>query len=221
MSARKLASAVFALLVVAVLVVTVFLGVLYLRARAEEEARTSALAAAREYVQKMYAWTPENISDNVNFMMGVLVGPAKKDYESKIVDNRIAEVIKQQKVVSQVTDQGSGVIENTADTAKVLLFINQSASRADTDEVQANPARVVYSMERRGGKWLINDAQLITDETLKDLVDKRDGTDQEPRTSIPVAPPASSDVPAPGSPASSEPAPETPAPSEPLPVPTG
>ncbi|AVL99580.1 hypothetical protein C6V83_04080 [Gordonia iterans] len=208
-SVRSVAVAVFTALVVAATVVTIVLGVMYGGARAEENARESALTAAREYVQKMYAWTPENVSDNINFMMGVLTGKAKEEYERYILGERIAEEIKQQKVVATVTDQGSGVVENTRDTAKVLLFINQSASRAGTEDVQVNPSRVVYTMEFRGGKWLINDAQILTDQTLEDLVAERDGTPR-PETSMPVSPP-------PSSPAaeSSEPTPT------PEPVPTG
>ncbi|WP_298442232.1 hypothetical protein [Gordonia sp. (in: high G+C Gram-positive bacteria)] len=215
MSARRIVTVVIGLLTVAAVVCTVFFGVQYGRARAEENARNSALTAAREYVQKMYAWTPQNISDHINFMMGVLIGPAKKDYESHVVGNRIAEQVKQQQVVAQVTDQGSGVVENTRNTATVLLFINQSASRAANEEVQTNPARVVYTMERRGGRWLINDAQLITDQTLEDLVDKQGGT-TPPSGAISVP------APSPGAPSSGAPAPSevTPAPSS-EPVPAG
>lgn len=227
MSTRKLLSALLAVLVVAVLAVTIFLGVVYARADAEEKARDSALAAANEYVQKMFAWTPENISENITFMMGVLTGNAKAEYERNVLGNRIAETVKSQKMVSTVTDQGSGVITNTRDTAEVLLFINQSASRADTQEIQANPSRVVYSMERRDGRWLVNDVQLITDQTFTDLVDERDGDDGAPRTSIPVTPgesatdPAQEEAPAPAPQVPDAEVPDAGVPTTGAPVPTG
>ncbi|MFT3660128.1 MAG: hypothetical protein QM809_01660 [Gordonia sp. (in: high G+C Gram-positive bacteria)] len=185
---RRISTAVFAALVTAAVVVAVVLGVLYGQARSVENARTSALDAAREYVQKMYAWTPENISDNITFMMGVLTGAAKEEYERNVLGERIAEQVKEQKVVATVTDQGSGVVENTRDTAKVLLFINQSASRSGTDDIQVNPSRVLYTMERRGERWMITEAEIITDETLADLVAERDGTPQE--TTMRVTPPS-------------------------------
>jgi len=218
-------SALFALLVVVVLVVTIVLGVLYSRARAQEQARDEALAAAQLYVQKMFAWTPENISDNINFMMGHLTGTAKQEYERNIVNNRIAEEVKSRKMVARVTDQGSGVVENTRDTAKVLLFINQSASEQSTQEVQTNPSRVVYTMERKGGTWLVNDAQLITDQTLEDLVSKDPGAGVPDQDKIGVpAPSTAPSVPAPGQQAPEQQAPEQqPAPEQqaPEPVPTG
>jgi Mce-associated membrane protein len=223
-SVRGIAAAVLALLVVAVLVATIVLGVLYSRARAEEKARDEALAAAQLYVQKMFGWTPENISDNINFMMGHLSGKAKQEYERNIVNNRIAEEVKARKMVARVTDQGSGVVENTRDTAKVLLFINQSASEQATEEVQTNPSRVVYTMERKGGTWLVNDAQLITDQTLQDLVssDPAAGVPDQDKIGVP-APSTAPSVPAPGQPAPAQPTPGQPAPEQPAPepVPTG
>lgn len=208
MSVRRIGAGIFAFLVTAVLVVTIVLGVMYARADAVEKSRASALEAAKLYSQKMYAWTPENISDNINFMMAHLTGPAKEQYERNILGERIAEQVKEQKVVSTITDQGAGVVENTRDTAKVLLFINQSASRADSEDIQVTPSRIVYTMERRSDTWIINDAQIIDDETLKDLVDgDGDGDGDQPQVSIPAS------VPPTGEPAPTEPAPE--------PVPTG
>lgn len=213
--ARSVWQLLFALLVTIVLVATIVLGVMYGRARAQENARTEALTAARLYVQKMFAWTPDNISENITFMMGHLTGTAKDEYERNIVNNRIAEEVKTRKMVARVTDQGSGVIENTSSTARVLLFINQSASEAATQEVQTNPSRVVYSMERRGGLWLVNDAQLITDKTLQDLVSQDPSAGVPDQNKIEVPAPAPSGAPAPGAPA-----PETPAPT-PVPTPAG
>ncbi len=187
--ARKWWTIGFAAVIVVVLAVTATLGVLFARARSVENARGSSLAAAQLYVQKMYSFSPETISENITFMMAHLTGAAKKEYESNVVEHRIAEQTKEQKVVATVTDQGSGVIENTRDTARVLLFINQSATAGASGDIDVTPARVVYGMERRGGTWLINDVQLINDETLRDMVD--DGAATEgPRESIPVAPPA-------------------------------
>lgn len=187
-TARKWWAIGFATLTVVVLAVTATLGVLFAQARAEENARTSALAAAQLYVQKMYSFSPETISDNITFMMEHLTGAAKKEYESNVVEHRIAEQTKEQQVVATVTDQGSGVIENTRDTAKILLFVNQSATSGASGDIDVTPARVVYTMERRGGTWLINHVELINDETLRDMVDDGAAGDG-PRESIPVTPP--------------------------------
>ncbi|MFT4086960.1 MAG: hypothetical protein QM658_07340 [Gordonia sp. (in: high G+C Gram-positive bacteria)] len=199
---RRIVPYAFLGLVVVVLVVTGFLGVRYATARATENARDSSLAAAKQYVQWMYAWTPQNISDNINKTMSVLTGKAKEDYQKRVVENRIAEKVKQQQSVAKVTDQGSGVMENTRDTAKVLLFINQSASRGNSDQVSTNPSRVVYTMERSGGAWLINDIEIVDDDSLRSRI--TDGSDADTSTAVPIPAPSSS----------------TPASSVPVPVPS-
>lgn len=207
MSVRRVATAVFAALVVASVAAAVVFGVMFARANAQEKARDSALQAAQLYVQKMFAWDEKTISDNINFMMAHMTGKAKEEYERNVIGERIAELVKEQKSVAKVTDQGSGVVTNTADTATVLLFINQSASSATSAEIQSNPSRILYTMERRNGTWLINDSQLIDDQTLKDVVAERDGTPPPSEGLIPVPAPSTSGEQAPTS--------------TPAPVPTG
>ncbi|MFC0314624.1 hypothetical protein ACFQNE_01350 [Gordonia phosphorivorans] len=194
-----MATAVFAALVVASVAAAVVFGVMFARANAQEKARDSALQAAQLYVQKMFAWDEKTISDNINFMMAHMTGKAKEEYERNVIGERIAELVKEQKSVAKVTDQGSGVVTNTADTATVLLFINQSASSATSAEIQSNPSRILYTMERRNGTWLINDSQLIDDQTLKDVVAERDGTPPPSEGLIPVPAPSTSSEQAPTS----------------------
>ena len=165
-------------------VATLVLGVRFFQARGVENARSSALAAAQEYAQKLYAWTPDTISDNTAFMMGRLTGEAKDEYERRVVDERIVEKTKSQKVVAKLTDQGSAVMENTRSTARVLLFLNQSASSGTEQEVAVNPSRQVFTMERDGGTWKVSKIEILTDETLQDAIDP-DG-DRENATPVPV-----------------------------------
>ena len=204
LSKQKLWAVAGSVLVVVVLAVTATLGVLFAQARATENARNSALAAAQLYAQKMFSFSPETVSDNINFMMEHLTGKAKEDYEKNVVEHRIAEQTKEQKVVATVTDQGSGVIENTRNTAKVLLFVNSSATQGTSGNVDVTPARVVFTMDKRGGTWLVNNVELINDETFRDLVGA-DGVDpDQPRESIPVTVPESEGQPQP----EGQPAPE-------------
>ncbi|MFT3716086.1 MAG: hypothetical protein QM774_09110 [Gordonia sp. (in: high G+C Gram-positive bacteria)] len=158
-------------LLAAILLATVVLGVRYWSAQSVESARNSALAAARDYAKRMYEWTPDTIEGNTKYMMGVLTGQAKKDYEERVVGERIVEQAKAQKVVSTITDQGSAVEENTRNTARVLLFVNQSASSAAQQDVEVNPSRMTFTMERDGGTWKISQIEMLTDQTLQDAID--------------------------------------------------
>lgn len=207
MTVRRVAVAVFTALVVASLVAAAVLGTMYYRANTEEKARDSALAAAQLYVQKMFAWNEKTISDNINFMMAHMTGTAKEQYERYVIGERIAELVKEQKSVAKVTEQGAGVVTNTSDTATVLLFINQSASSATSSEIQTNPSRIQYTMERRDGTWLINDSQLIDDQTLMDVVAERDGQPVPSEGLIPAPVPSTAESQAPGSTPTPEPVP--------------
>ncbi|MFM9378660.1 hypothetical protein [Gordonia sp. VNK21] len=162
------------LVVIAAIAVTTVLGVRYAGAQAEEDARSSALDAADRYVKLMFGYTPQDVEENIKKTMAVVTGEAKKTYQERIVEKNIATEVKQQGIVSQIEIQSSGVVENTRDSAKVLLFINQSASAAKSDDVAANPSRILYTMHKQGGEWKISDIEIIDDTVLKDLVESGD-----------------------------------------------
>ncbi|ALG85924.1 hypothetical protein [Gordonia phthalatica] len=189
-----------ALVSVAVIAVTVVLGVMFANASAEERARDSALDAAQTYVVDMFSWNPKTIDANVNATMGRLVGTAKTEYQKNIVREKVAENVKSQGVSTQLKIQGAGVIENTRDTARVLLFINQSSTRNDAAEVQIAASRVVFTMEKQGDTWKINEIEILEDDSLNQNV--QGGGDGTPPTNA---------VPIPGPPSESAPAQTTPA----------
>jgi len=187
-SPRRLLAAVGALVVLAAVAATVTFGLRYENLRAQEQSRVSALEAAERYVVTMFGFNPENIEENIRKTMAVVTGDAKKEFEDRVLGGddvngtALATAVKEQGVVSQVEIQAAGVVENTRDTAKVLLFINQSASAASLEEVSANPSRVIYAMKRESGTWKITDIELVTDETLQHLLDP----DAEQADAIPI-----------------------------------
>ncbi|MBM7366026.1 hypothetical protein [Gordonia hydrophobica] len=185
---------VLGVIVVTVVAVTVTLGVMYANAAAEERARDSALDSARSYVVDMFSWNPKTIDANVNATMGRLIGAAKTEYQKNIVKEKVAENVKKQGVSTQLTIQGSGVIENTRDTARVLLFINQSSTRNQAAEVQLAASRVIFSMEKQGDTWKINEIEILEDDSLDQNVETGDGT--PPSNAVPIpGPPSTSAAP--------------------------
>ncbi|EGD55411.1 hypothetical protein [Gordonia neofelifaecis] len=190
---------VLALVVVFVVGATIALGVIYANAAAEERARDSAQSAAQTYVVDMFSWNPKNVDQHINTTMGRLTGGAQKDYQSHIVEQKVAEGVKQQGVSTAVTVQGAGVMENTRTTAKVLLFINQSSTRNDVSEVQVDKSRLIFGMEKQGDDWKINQIDILDDDNLAQHMQSGDGT------------PPSNAVPIPGAPAPSQAPESTPA----------
>ncbi|GAA4664497.1 hypothetical protein GCM10023197_19130 [Gordonia humi] len=197
------------LLVVAI-AAAVVTGIRFWGKQAEEDARTSALAAARAYTITLFERDPKTVSDTINKSMAILTGTAKDEFQKNVVDYEMAELVRKDKIVATPTIQGAGVMENTRDTAKVLVFLNLSASRnTDTDNVQIDQSRIVYDMVRRDGRWLISVMDILTDDSLSSRVQQSDGA--PPSNAVPI--------PSPSTPAPSTPAPSTPAPSTPAPAP--
>ncbi|QMU21121.1 hypothetical protein [Gordonia rubripertincta] len=209
----RLGLIVLAVLVVAALAATAFLGYRYIEGRSVEDARESSLAAARDYANTMFGYNAENVSDHIDQSMSVLTGPAKPEYTKLITENNLAAEVRKQQVVSEVTIQDAGVVTNTADTSKVLIFMNQSVTRGQKELVSINPSRLTFNMELQGDRWMINNIEVITDDTFRSKLevvaslppDAKPLPGQSPAPSqTPSAPPA---APAPGSGAPAVPVP--------------
>ncbi|MDR2280466.1 MAG: hypothetical protein LBE07_06395 [Gordonia sp. (in: high G+C Gram-positive bacteria)] len=195
MSKKRLLIAVAALLVVAAVVSAVVTGVRYWGMKAEENARDSALSAATEYTETMFARDPKTVADNINKSMSFLTGNAKDEFQRNVSEFDIAKKVKEDKIVSAVTIQGAGVMSNTRDTAKVLVYMNLSTTRNTVEDVQIDPSRLVYDMVRRDGTWMISAIDILDDESLRSRVQKSDTT---PSGAVPIP---SSEPSAPASPA--------------------
>jgi Mce-associated membrane protein len=55
------------------------------------------------------------------------------------------------------TVQASGVIQATADTARVLLFVDQATVSTSNEQPQIALNRVEMSLVRAGDTWLVDD----------------------------------------------------------------
>ena len=167
----RLTAAVLAVLLVASAASAIVLGVRYLGARADEQARDSALSSARDYVTTMFGYTPKNVAAHVERSRKVVTGDAKAQYDKIISDTNLVAEVGKQKIISEVIIQDAGVVTSTRDTATVLLFINQSVTRGGNELVQINPSRLTYSMTKDVGRWLINSIDVITDDSFRGKVE--------------------------------------------------
>ncbi|MCK8612762.1 hypothetical protein [Gordonia sp. C13] len=209
----RLGLIVLTVLVVAALAATAFLGYRYIEGRSVEDARESSLAAARDYANTMFGYNAENVSDHIDQSMSVLTGPAKPEYTKLITENNLAAEVRKQQVVSEVTIQDAGVVTNTADTSKVLIFMNQSVTRGQKELVSINPSRLTFNMELQGDRWMINNIEVITDDTFRSKLEVVESLPPDAKP-LPGQSPAPSKAPS-APPAA--PAPESGAPAVPVP----
>ncbi|MGO3327001.1 hypothetical protein [Gordonia sp. (in: high G+C Gram-positive bacteria)] len=186
------------LLVVVALALAVFTGIRFWSMNAEESARDSAAQAAREHTLTMFGRDPKDVSANINKTMGFLTGSAKQELQKNVTEHKIAETVKKDKIVTIAKVEGAGVMENTRDTAKVLVYLNLSTSRnTNTEEVQIDQSRIVYDMVKRDGEWLISTIDILTDDSLASRVQQSDGPAPSGAVPIPSGAPAPTQAPAP------------------------
>ena len=212
----RVIAAVLALLLVVSAAAAVVLGVRFLGVRAEEQARDSALSAARDYVTTMFGYTPDNVAEHVERSKKMVTGDARAQYEKIIADTDLVAQVGKQRIISEVIIQDAGVVTNTRDTATVLLFINQSVTRGGNELVQINPSRLTYSMTKDDGRWLINGIDVITDDSFRGKVEV---TTSVPSGATPI--PGLSPTPTPGSTTPTQPAATQPVAPTPPATPTG
>lgn len=160
-----------ALLAVASLAVAAVLGVRYQQGRDMEQARADSLEAARTYASQMFGYTPANIDEHIAASRAILHGPALDEYDTLVDDSDLAQGVKDQKIVSEVTIQDAGVVTSTADTATVLIFMNQSVTRGDQELVRIDPSRLTYAMTLIDGTWKVTGIDIITDDSFRSLID--------------------------------------------------
>ncbi|AZG47928.1 hypothetical protein [Gordonia insulae] len=190
----RVVAASLAVLLVASAAVAVFLGIRFFDDRATEEARNSSLEAARGYATTMFGYNPDNVVEHIAESRAVLTGPAESTYNDLVTKSNLATEVRKQGVVSAVTIQDAGVVENTADTSKVLIFMNQSVTRGDKELVRVDPSRLTFTMVKQGDTWMINGIDVITDDSFRSRVEHSD-TPPPGAVPLPTAPSASSAAP--------------------------
>ncbi|MGU3291866.1 hypothetical protein [Williamsia sp. M5A3_1d] len=189
----KIVTGMMVVAIIAAAAATTVLGLRWSSAVDDRDARTSALDAGKRYATVMFGFTPADVDANVAAAKSALVGNARTTYDQIMAGSDLSAQVKKQKVNSTVSIQQAGVVSADADRAVVLIFMNQSVVRGDTQLVRVEPSRVQYSMRKSGERWLIDDIAVITDDSLRDKLHLG-------------PPPASSTTPSPA-PGSSAPAP--------------
>lgn len=204
----QVVAGVVALLVVASAALAVALGYRYLDARWTEGSRDESLDAAKSYATTMFGYDPGNVADHVARSQSVVTGSAKSQYDKLIAnpipgqDINFVDGVKQQQVVSQAVIQDAGVVTNTRDTSTVLIFMNQSVSRGGKDLIRVDPSRLTFSMVRTDGRWLIDNIDIITDDSFRGRISQ---VSTPPSGAVPLPAPSASSASS-GAPASSVPA---------------
>ncbi|QKT08455.1 hypothetical protein HUN08_15570 [Gordonia sp. X0973] len=178
---------VVAAVLAALIVVTGFLGFRYFRLQSVESARSSSLAAAKDYANTMFTYDPETVDAKITKSQGFLVDDARREFDEQVLQAKMSQNVKGNRIISKLSVADAGVVTNTRTTSTVLLFLNQSVTSSAEPKVRVDPSRVQFTMARHGGKWKINDIRIFTDDSLRNVVERQV---KDPAPSFPAPAPA-------------------------------
>ncbi|GAA4616362.1 hypothetical protein [Saccharopolyspora hordei] len=151
-----LTALVLGLAVVAALVVSV---VQLQQARAVDEARRTALDAARTYAADLATYDFTDLDRNFATVTANAHGRFAEQYRE--ISTSLTELIKQNRAVSRGTVLAAGVAEADQQRAVVTLFVDQEITNVNNPEPRIDRNRMQMTLLRVEDRWRIEDIQLL------------------------------------------------------------
>ena len=149
---RRVLAAAVALVFVAALGVSGFLGWQLKQSRDTDAAGSAALAVARDYAVTLTTVDSGKIDENFTQVLNGATGEFKDMYSQS------ATQLRQLLIDNKATSKGMVVdsaIKSASETkVEVLLFVDQSVSNSVNPQPRIDRSRVTMTMELIDGKWL-------------------------------------------------------------------
>ncbi len=151
---------ILAVLTLAVLVGTAFAGVEVRQQSSAIDARKEAPAAAEQAAKAILSYDYRRLPTDRKRAKEFLTTDYQKDYEKtfKLLEKQkdgTAGAAVQTKTSVSATVLGSGVMDADPDTARVLVFVNQTSKRPGRDP-QIFQNRVAMTMNKVEDRWLVD-----------------------------------------------------------------
>jgi Mce-associated membrane protein len=118
-------------------------------------AAKSAISAASDGAVAVLSYSPETLDHDFDTAKSHLTGDFLK-YYNQFTSQIVAPAAKQKSVKTTAVVLRAALSEFHADSATVLLFVNQSTQSKDRPEPTYTSSSVVIVMNKADGKWLIS-----------------------------------------------------------------
>lgn len=125
------------------------------RALVDTGATAEVSASVTSSLNRIFSYSYDKPEVTEQAAAQVLRGPALDAYNRLFA--QVREVAPQQKLVLTTRVVHSAVQSLTGDRAQLLVFLDQSATRADNNATNAGAAQLSVTAEREGDRWLIID----------------------------------------------------------------
>jgi Mce-associated membrane protein len=156
---------ILVLLVLVTLALAVAIG--FLMQRQDELNDTAAGAqramhAAATAAQDLSSYDYRTLESDIKTAANQTTGKLKTDYQRQA--QQIVATARQQQAVVNGQTVKSGVVSATSKKVEVLVFLNQSTSKAAVQDGQQrtpNQLRLLMTMERADGRWLVSRVDVL------------------------------------------------------------
>lgn len=131
----------------------VLCGVQAHRAGAEADARSEALAAARDRVPELLGYDAATLDEDLSDALAQTTGEFSSDY-GQILEDVVRPQAKARGISTVAEVSAAGVVRGDTDRVVVLLFLTQTTTTGKAGATVAG-SRVEVTMERAGDDWKI------------------------------------------------------------------
>ncbi len=119
---------------------------------------SAALAAARKSAISMTTYDYRQLDRDYSWVNDGATPSFAKQYRDA---NKPLRTIVEKLKATAVGTISESAVETTGDTkVEVLIFLDQKITNKSNKQTRTEKSRVVMSMVKRDGKWLVNDVQL-------------------------------------------------------------
>ncbi|ALE74778.1 MULTISPECIES: hypothetical protein [unclassified Pseudonocardia] len=137
-------------------VLAVLFTVLQVQNMRTDSARNEARAVAEEVVPRLLSYDHRSIADEIDERTQQVGGRFRDDYTSLVRDIVIPASDRDQ-LVTQTSTAAVGTTEvSSPGQVQLMMFLNQTSTRAGQDQPTLSGSRVRVTMEQDGDHWLVS-----------------------------------------------------------------
>ncbi|RZK94457.1 MAG: twin-arginine translocation pathway signal [Rhodococcus sp. (in: high G+C Gram-positive bacteria)] len=123
--------------------------------RVDDSVRATVTDTASQGAIALLSYTPDSVENDVGSARDRLAGEFL-DYYTQFTKDVVIPAAKESGVATQATVAASGPVDVQADTARVLLFVNQTTTSAAKPEPATTATSIDVELTRSGDNWLIS-----------------------------------------------------------------
>ncbi|MFD6061934.1 hypothetical protein [Rhodococcus wratislaviensis] len=119
------------------------------------DARGTTIQLASDGAAALLSYTPETVDEDLDRASALLTGDLLNSYR-QLAGDVVGPTAEDKNVTMQAVPVGASVESVTADTARVLVYVNQTTTMADSPEPSQTQNVVRVTLSHIDGAWLIS-----------------------------------------------------------------